>query len=197
MPDNTNRIDFLESLIDAVPAMLLVVDDDVRILEYNREAAALLGEERRTVLKYRCGEPLHCIHSTEVPEGCGRAESCKTCVIRNAVKEAFAGQSRVRRRIKLERVRDGQRTNFFGLINASPFTYNDVRMVLLTIEDISEILELHRITPICAKCKKVRDDDQYWMKLETYFKRNWDLDFSHGLCPTCAEEEIARLDRDI
>ena len=197
MSHDTNHADFLKSLVDAIPALLLVVDEDVKILEYNAAAGALLGEDRRAVLKRRCGEVLHCIHSMEVPDGCGRAPFCRECVIRTSVNDAFGGQSCVSRRVKMDMISEGKTKEFFGLIHASPFNHNGVQMVLLTIEDIGDILELHRIVPICAKCKKVRDDDQYWIRLETYFKRRWDLDFSHGLCPTCGEEEMAKLDREL
>ncbi len=192
---NEAYADFLKSLIDAIPGLILVVDEDVNILEYNLAAGALLGEnDRLAILKHRGGEVLHCIHATESPEGCGRAAACRDCVIRNAVRDAFRGQTCARRRVRLELTSEGKTKEFLGLINASPFEFNGARMVLLTIENIGDILELQRIVPICAKCKKVRDDDQYWLKLEAYFKRNWDLDFAHGLCPACVEEELAELD---
>jgi hypothetical protein len=65
------------------------------------------------------------------------------------------------------------------------------------IEDISEIAELQRMIPICCICKKVRDDKESWFRIETYFKENWDVDFSHGLCPECYKIEMDRLEREI
>jgi PAS domain S-box-containing protein len=57
------------------------------------------------------------------------------------------------------------------------------------------ILELQRafehvktlkgILPICASCKKVRDDRGYWEQVEAYVSRHTDAQFSHGLCPDC------------
>lgn len=71
--------------------------------------------------------------------------------------------------------------------------YDGNQLALLIIEDITEMVELQRIVPICMSCKKVRDDDQYWTDVEAYFKRYWDLDFSHGYCPACAVKEMAKL----
>ena len=71
----------------------------------------------------------------------------------------------------------------YALITASPFSFQDRQLVLLVIEDISEIAELYRMIPICSVCGKVRDDKESWMRVEAYFKNNWDVDFSHGLCP--------------
>ena len=46
---------------------------------------------------------------------------------------------------------------------------------------------LHGIIPICASCKKIRDDKGLWNQLEAYISQHADADFSHGICPECAE----------
>lgn len=57
-----------------------------------------------------------------------------------------------------------------------------------------EILRLEKILPICASCKRIRGEnmDPYntksWMNLEEYLKKENDINFSHGLCPDCAEK---------
>ncbi len=53
---------------------------------------------------------------------------------------------------------------------------------------ISEIHTLRGILPICANCKKIRDDRGYWNRLEVYFEAHSELHFSHGLCEDCAKE---------
>jgi hypothetical protein len=170
-----------------------VVDRDVRIQEYNAAAADLLMAGRKTVLKRRAGEVLHCLHARDVPEGCGRAPFCKDCIIRNSVTEAAQGNRVVRRRAGIELIRDGKKLDICALVSASPFCFQDRPLVLLVIEDISEIAELHRIIPICAVCRKVRDDKESWMRVEAYFTDKWDVDFSHGLCPDCYEIERDRM----
>ncbi len=52
-------------------------------------------------------------------------------------------------------------------------------------EAISEIKTLRGILPICAHCKKIRDDHGYWRQLETYLKEHSEADLSHGICPQC------------
>lgn len=52
---------------------------------------------------------------------------------------------------------------------------------------LADIKQLSGMLPICASCKKIRDDDGYWSKLENYFEHHSDLLFSHSLCPDCAE----------
>ncbi len=52
---------------------------------------------------------------------------------------------------------------------------------------LDEIKLLRGILPICASCKKIRDDKGYWNQLETYIQKHSDVLFSHGICPECSE----------
>lgn len=51
-----------------------------------------------------------------------------------------------------------------------------------------EIRTLRGIIPICAKCKKIRDDEGFWKQIETYIEKHSEALFSHGLCPECSKE---------
>jgi PAS domain-containing protein len=185
--------DILREVFDAIPSAVFVVDQDVRIQEYNAAAADLLAADKKTILKNRAGDILHCIHSNDVPEGCGRSRFCKDCIVRNSVAEAFQGKRVVRRRARMEIFRDEKKIEIYALITVSPFVLEEKLLSLLVVEDISEIAELYRMIPICSICGKVRDDKASWMRVESYFKDNWDLDFSHGLCPDCYKIEMDKL----
>ena len=50
---------------------------------------------------------------------------------------------------------------------------------------IDHIRTLKGILPICASCKKVRDDEGYWQQVESYLAEHTDVQFSHGICPDC------------
>ena len=52
------------------------------------------------------------------------------------------------------------------LITASPMPSSEEPQVLLILEDINEISTLRDIIPICAHCKKIRDDQKYWHSVE-------------------------------
>jgi len=49
----------------------------------------------------------------------------------------------------------------------------------------AEIGTLRGILPICASCKKIRDDKGYWNQIEAYIRDHSDVEFSHGICPDC------------
>ncbi|MBF0528516.1 MAG: PAS domain S-box protein, partial [Deltaproteobacteria bacterium] len=88
-------------------------------------------------------------------------------------------------------------------------TNNEIRGYLVLIEDITErkraerereelICELQRtlaevrtlrgFIPICASCKKIRDDQGFWQQIEQYIQDHSDAHFSHGICPDCAKQ---------
>lgn len=53
------------------------------------------------------------------------------------------------------------------------------------IESLAKVKVLSGLVPICAGCKRIRDDKGYWSQLETYVSQHSDAVFSHGLCPAC------------
>jgi PAS domain S-box-containing protein len=50
---------------------------------------------------------------------------------------------------------------------------------------LNEVKTLSGLLPICAGCKKIRDDKGYWREVEQYIQQRTDAEFSHGLCPDC------------
>ena len=191
--EGTDSAEIFRSVFDAMPSLIFVVDADVRIQEYNAAAAELLLGKRETILKSRGGEALNCIHLKEASGRCGGTPSCKDCVIRASVTEAFQGNSVVRRRTRIQIDRDHDKVEIFAFVTATPFRFKERPFVLLVIEDISELMEIKRIIPICSICKEVRDKKETWSQLEAYFKKNWDVDFSHGLCPKCLKSEMEKI----
>lgn len=53
---------------------------------------------------------------------------------------------------------------------------------------LNEIKDLRGILPICSFCKKVRDDQGFWSKVEDYIQEHSDIDFSHSMCPDCSRD---------
>ena len=55
-------------------------------------------------------------------------------------------------------------------------------------KSLNEIKILRGILPICMHCKKIRNDEDYWEEVADYISKNADVDFSHGVCPSCLKE---------
>ena len=52
---------------------------------------------------------------------------------------------------------------------------------------LAKVKTLSGMLPICAACKKIRDDKGYWMQIESYIRHHSEAEFSHGVCPECAK----------
>jgi len=63
------------------------------------------------------------------------------------------------------------------------------------IKELEEALEkvqtLSGLLPICAWCKKIRDDEGYWQSVEEYLGEHSEAKFSHSICPQCAAKRSA------
>ncbi len=61
---------------------------------------------------------------------------------------------------------------------------------------LAEIKTLEGIIPICSSCKRIRDDQGNWNRLENYIRERSDVEFSHGLCSECAVKLYPDYARD-
>lgn len=53
---------------------------------------------------------------------------------------------------------------------------------------LAQVKTLRGLLPICAHCKKIRDDKGFWIRVESYISEHVDVQFTHGLCPECIKE---------
>ena len=62
------------------------------------------------------------------------------------------------------------------------------KMIFNLQEALAKVKTLSGLLPICASCKKIRDDKGYWNQIESYISDHSEADFSHGICPQCAKK---------
>jgi two-component system CheB/CheR fusion protein len=62
------------------------------------------------------------------------------------------------------------------------------------MEALSKVKKLAGMLPICANCKKIRNDEGYWEQIEAYIRDHSEAEFSHGLCPECATKLYPGID---
>jgi PAS domain S-box-containing protein len=63
------------------------------------------------------------------------------------------------------------------------------RKLIYDLQDaLTKIKRLRGLLPICASCKKIRDDKGYWNELETYISEHSEAEITHGFCPDCLKE---------
>ena len=88
-------------------------------------------------------------------------------------------------------------TLFVVLLNRSRQNIeNQYAAKLKLVQELQEAMHhvklLQGILPICARCKKIRDNTGYWNQVEAYIRAHSMADFTHGLCPDCEEELYKR-----
>lgn len=73
-------------------------------------------------------------------------------------------------------------------------THIRLKRTLTALEDaLREIKTLRGLIPICASCKKIRDDNGYWNHIESYISAHSEAEFTHGYCPSCIEKLYGHL----
>jgi len=62
------------------------------------------------------------------------------------------------------------------------------KLIIELKDALSKIKTLSGLIPICASCKKIRNDKGYWEQIEEYIRNRSDADFTHGICPDCMKK---------
>jgi c-di-GMP phosphodiesterase Gmr len=85
--------------------------------------------------------------------------------------------------------------DIFGILAGYIHLFKDITLEYRLLEEkkklekaIAEIKKLSGMLPICASCKKIRDDKGYWKQIESYISDHSEAVFSHGICPDCAKK---------
>ncbi len=70
------------------------------------------------------------------------------------------------------------------------------KLVANLTEALAQVKKLSGFLPICASCKKIRDDRGYWQQVEEYIREHSEAEFSHSICPECAKRLYPDLHND-
>jgi hypothetical protein len=182
-----DRLGLVASLFDLLSEPLFVVDADMRVEVANRATRELTGRPGQEVeLVLRQGEAMGCLNAAA---GCGRSPGCSTCELRGLVREALTSGELRRAKVRItRRTTEAERTveaPLHFLVSAFPLEHHGRRLCLLALADIQTLLDIRGLMPICAGCKKIRDEGGRWESVERHLGERLDVDFSHSLCPDC------------
>ncbi|MCX6923934.1 MAG: DUF3365 domain-containing protein [Verrucomicrobia bacterium] len=88
--------------------------------------------------------------------------------------------------------------NLYGHIRARRCAEAERERLIVELQEaLANVKTLKGLIPICASCKKVRDDKGYWTQIETYLKRHSSAEFSHGLCLECMRKLYPELSGEV
>ncbi|MEJ8552723.1 SpoIIE family protein phosphatase [Tepidibacter sp. Z1-5] len=147
---------FLNNLFENITSAIFLVDKNVRIQEFNDTFKVLFSKPDSEILNGLCGNVIGCIYTVEENEECGNTSNCGTCCVRTAITRAFQDKENTLKQV--------MNRNFYIKGNSIEkhlqfttkyMTYNDEDMVLVILDDVTEIenskLELERNNEIIKK----------------------------------------------
>jgi len=132
---------FFRAILDSISSPVFITDDDMRILYSNLNGRDLIPWSAKLKIKNRCGDLLRCAHAIDDEIDCGKTKHCDVCPIRCAVQLSYNEKRLARTKSQMQVWRDGRKQDLFLLITAAPFEYDGRALVLLALEDISDLIE--------------------------------------------------------
>ncbi len=188
-----------QQIIDTMNDVLIVLDPDRIVRLVNHAACSLFGRREQDLIGEQLSKSitnhgdfmrqLEAIFGAEVvrnreieyltPENELRTLTLSTSVMKNTSGERLATvcvAADITERKRAETEREG--------------------LITKLQEALAKVKRLSGMLPICASCKKIRDDKGYWSQLEMYISEHSEALFTHGLCPNCAQKILAELDSE-
>jgi len=133
----------LLDVIDALPLVLTVIDENMNVILANRSAFLFSKKDESQLIGHTGGNSLGCIHHDDVPEGCGFAPDCLKCKLSKTVLETIE-KNEPKHLIETTMVFKAHGKKYLR-ISTQPMNLNGKPVVLLAIEDITEVKQQEKI----------------------------------------------------
>ena len=184
----------LKYILDSLPDMILEVNSDMKIIWANKSALDLNPH----AIGQNCYEAFP--GNKEICDGCYCAKAFKSNQIESGImyqpSSKTAGES-YWENFGIPLNNDEGLTilevsrNITDRVHAEKEKEKLIKQLQSALNDVKQ---LSGLLPICAHCKKIRDDNGYWNQIEAYLTRHSDAKFSHGICQECAKKYYPDLD---
>lgn len=133
----------LSGLLNTISGFLAVLNDKRQILTVNRELFNSLGfDSRDSIFGLRPGEVLNCVHSKDMPSGCGTGPFCASCEAAIAIVSSIEEGKPVERNCAIDVQKDGEKVSLMLKIRSQPVTIEDQKLILLFMQDITREQQL-------------------------------------------------------
>jgi len=183
-------------ILQTMPSGLFTVDLDRRITSWNEEAVKITGLQAGEVVEKDCLEVLDC---DECKKECALFDDNidkpihgKECVI-----HVDGRYITLLKNIEILREPEGMVVggleSFIDITGQKQAAKEREKLIKKLQDALGEVKTLSGLLPICASCKRIRDDNGYWKQIETYIKEHSEADFSHSLCPECVKKLYPNL----
>jgi hypothetical protein len=177
-----------DALLNAIPMPVFIVDGDLVVTNTNSAANEVFDIGESQAKLERWGRVVQCINSFDHALGCGHSSNCKVCLIRNLVAECLNGSKIVHQKsnVVIKNV-EGPVCHEF-LVTFNQIVVNGNLLALFIVENVTKLVLGKETIPMCMHCKKLRDNDRHWSKIEDYLDNNLHIKFSHCICESCLFE---------
>jgi PAS domain S-box-containing protein len=182
-------------LYDFSPVGYFTINSRGLIQEANRTGAGMLGVEKRILI----GSPFALfIERDDLPVYEGhrrdtvRNETRQVCELRIQPRNAPPLYCRLQS-AKVENAEDTAgliRTALIDITDRKRAEDERERFIAELQDALAKIKTLSGLLPICASCKKIRNDAGYWQQVEHYVSEHTGVHFTHGLCPECFDQAM-------
>lgn len=190
--------EYARSIIDCSLDMIITVDNDRRIMEFNKAAEESFGYHRKDVL----GKHVSILYaeSTEAKSVYETTVNHKRNIqeIQNRRKNGEIFPCLLASSILFDS--QGESIGLMGIsrdiTDVKRAEEERERLIVSLREALKNVKTLKGLIPICAGCKKIRSDEGFWQQVEGYIEDHSDAEFSHGMCPDCLKKTYPELYKD-
>jgi PAS domain S-box-containing protein len=180
-----------EAMVEGVPDAMMVFDDQDRLVDANAAARALLARRAGELIGKNAAEVL--AGWPAVIEMLHHRRSGEVFAI-----DAPHGETTFEARISSLKERTqsagGCLLVFRDVSEARQAAKERERLIAELQQALAQVKTLSGMLPICAGCKRIRDDAGYWSQIETYISKHSEARFTHGLCPECSKKYFPGID---
>jgi PAS domain S-box-containing protein len=186
----------LKTVLDTIQAGIVVIDPETHIIVgVNAAAACMLGASRQEILNTVCHKCICAAENGQCPitdlgEHFDNAEQVlltakgeRIPILKTVVSVTLAGRKHL-----LE--------SFLDITERKRAEEERERLIEELQEALAKVKTLSGLLPICASCKRIRDDRGYWQQIEAYIQEHSDAEFSHSVCPECARKLYPEIFQD-
>ena len=177
----------LLALLDAFPSLAFITTADATVLEANRSAREWLGDGVGTRLGLPPGAVLQCIFPDVSRGDCGTTEFCPSCVLRRSIEAVVSGRPAPRRMAHMILGAAGQAEDRWFLVSASPLALDDRKLVLVVLQDATQIVELREFLPLCPGCGASRESSDLLAQARVFLRKHPDFLRADELCDECRQ----------
>jgi len=190
-----------KNIIETMSDLLLIIDRDRRIVTYNNAVLRVSGYQHGEIIdnninKLFTGKSLNDLFiRLEDTADSKSGKPVDYYIIQHAEDVLVTKKSEkipVSISVSMLHENDGEKAGY--VLVARDITIQKIaesenkKLIAELREAMDNVKTLKGFIPICAKCKKVRDDQGYWSQIEKYISEHSEALISHGICPECSEE---------